>query len=370
MVKLCLAIKWINIRWSILFILSLEKIFCVSSIKPIYIQNTIMPFKEKVDVKETNVYEHNPKILEILLCDRTKSRKNKIQNIIWATDNYFSTNWYSFFDEMTIDMIIWLNWNVIRPRTKKSKAEQQKRIKEKAEVFTPAWMCNFQNNLLDYSRFWYSWVFNVEQWESWCVVKDKIDFPKWKTWKDYVKEKRLEISCWEAPYLVSRYDATTWEILNVNDRIWLLDRKYRVLNENVKTEKIRFERAKEAHKSIYWYEWQWDSLLIARENILYTFIDNYKYKFRKEPSIEKIIEIAEIISRNIWQMDWIRWVIPCSCINKIEMDNSLFWDGKVKKDCCPWCIKWTYNHNWIKCKIKNRDTDKVFYFSSLFPQKN
>ena len=38
---------------------------------------------------------------------------------------------------------------IIRPRAVKSKEEQTQRAKDKAEVFTPAWICNAQNNLID-----------------------------------------------------------------------------------------------------------------------------------------------------------------------------------------------------------------------------
>jgi hypothetical protein len=39
----------------------------------------------------------------------------------------------------------------------------------------------------------------------------------------------MEISCGEAPYLVSRYDTVSGNIISVDDRIGLLDRKLRVV---------------------------------------------------------------------------------------------------------------------------------------------
>lgn len=48
--------------------------------------------------------------------------------------------------------------------------------------------------------------------------------------------KRLEITCGEAPYIVSRYDAATGEIIPIERRIGILDRKLRVVNENTETE--------------------------------------------------------------------------------------------------------------------------------------
>ncbi|MEE3499435.1 MAG: restriction endonuclease subunit M, partial [Ruminococcus bromii] len=53
-----------------------------------------------------------------------------------------------------------------------------------------------------------------------------------KSWQDYIKDTRLEMTCGEAPYLVSRYDAITGEDIAVSDRIGLLDRKLRIVGEN------------------------------------------------------------------------------------------------------------------------------------------
>ena len=159
-----------------------------------------------------------------LLKDRTTNK-----NIIWATDNYESNwFWYHFEDWINAAFITWFNWNVIRPRIKKSIIEQRKRSTEKAEVFTPAWMCNKQNNAIDNVRFWKEWVFNKElSWNKRIINDHKIIFPnkKWHTWKDYVSLIRLEITCWEAPYMVSRYDVTSWAIVDVNERIWFRERK-------------------------------------------------------------------------------------------------------------------------------------------------
>lgn len=57
-----------------------------------------------------------------------------------------------------------------------------------------------------------------------------------KTWKDYVKSKRLEVACGEAPYLVSRYDATTACPIPISHRVGILDRKFRVIDENTPSE--------------------------------------------------------------------------------------------------------------------------------------
>ena len=42
---------------------------------------------------------------------------------------------------------------IIMPRVLKDKYQQAKRSKDKAEVFTPSWVCNAQNNLVDEAWF-------------------------------------------------------------------------------------------------------------------------------------------------------------------------------------------------------------------------
>jgi hypothetical protein len=147
----------------------------------------------------------------------------------------------------------------------------------------------------------------------------------------YISEVRLEITCWEAPYIASRYDTTTGKFIEVVDRIWILDRKLRVVNENTDTEENWLSATEIAYKSIYAYEYHWDSLLLAREAILYTFIDNFFIKFNKHPDIENIKNIANIISWNIWQMDGLKWIIPNEANEKYIFCNIMNWKKKNSK---------------------------------------
>ena len=48
--------------------------------------------------------------------------------------------------------------------------------------------------------------------QGWQVNTEKVKFDTKDGWKKYVDSKRLEITCGEAPYIVSRYDAATGEI--------------------------------------------------------------------------------------------------------------------------------------------------------------
>lgn len=325
----------------------------------------ILNLDEKVDIKENSIYNLNPDLLSILLFDNTTKK-----NIIWATDMYESRGFgYEINSQITIDKITGRLGQVIKPRIKKSRQEQDKRIKVKAEVFTPSWVCNEQNNLADNSWLESENVFNKSNGTSWNTNKNKITFPNGKTWEDYINSLRLEISCGEAPYLVSRYDTTTGEIIPIIDRIGLLDRKLRIVNENTNNKNDWYENVVKSYKSIYGFEWQGDSLLIARENLLYTFMDYYIDRFKEEPSIDELKEIANIISWNIFQMDGLKFVIPNSCKNDVEINYTLFGEEKIENECLGCKKNNNKLHNGIYVKIMNWNTNKQMKFLSLFSKK-
>jgi len=321
-----------------------------------------------IDILENELIENYPHILEILLRDQTTQK-----NIFWATDNYEHLgDSYKFDSEILPDLITGENGNVIMPRVQKQKVLQLSRSKEMAEVFTPSWICNAQNNMVDNAWFDRADVFNKEivlenKTKSWETTKEKIIFPKDKTWKDYVSDTRLEITCGEAPYLVSRYDTTTGKFIKIEDRIGLLDRKLRIVNENVDDIENWLKATQIAFQNIYGFEWQGDNLLLARENLLFTFIENYQFKFKNEPTIENIKNIAEIISWNIWQMDGLKGVVPSSCKDKIEETVELFEPTpktKIKK--CPGCEKQNIKrHNGVYCNIMDWEINKPIRFIDL-----
>ena len=262
---------------------------------------------ENIDINETEVLKQYPEVLEMLLKDHTTQ-----QNIYWATDSYADRGeGYQFKDAVIADSITGDNGMIIRPRSVKSKDEQTKRSKDMAEVFTPSWVCNAQNNLIDDAWFGKQGVFNAESPEhTWKATTGKIEFPEGKTWKDYVRDTRLEITCGEAPYLVSRYDTVSGMPIVLAERIGLLDRKLRVVSENTETTGEFLDWCQEAYKNTYGYEWQGDNLLLAREALLFTFLDYYRAKFGEEPLLKSIQYIAYIISWNVWQMDGLKFCPP------------------------------------------------------------
>lgn len=274
--------------------------------------------QEKVDIKEDVLFQLDKELLEILLKDHSSNK-----NIIWAIDDYkIYGNNFSASDYITIESITGKNGNIIKPRTEKSKEEQVIRIRQKAEVFTPSWICNAQNNLIDNDWFKSNTVFNKEIDKGWITNNQKVKFPNGKTWQEYVKLVRMEITCGEAPYLTSRYDSTTGEYIEPKDRIGLLDRKLRVISENISIEQLWIEWAIVAVQNIYGYDWQGDNVLLARENVLYAVLEYFEYKFNKTLPTNIIKELSEIISWNIWQMDGLKFVIPNSCVDEIIEEKT------------------------------------------------
>jgi hypothetical protein len=308
-----------------------------------------------IDILENEIVAQYPDVLEILLRDHTTQKY-----IFWATNNYEHLGKpYSSDSYILPELITGENGNIIMPRVHKDKALQQSRSKEMAEVFTPSWICNAQNNLIDNAWFGKKGVFNQEktlsdETKSWEVNSNKITFPKGKNWKGYVRDTRLEIACGEAPYITSRYDSTTGEFIPIQNRVGILDRKLRVINENIDSSGEWLKAAQTAFKNTYAFEWQGDSLLLAREAILATFIENYSVKFDKEPLLKSIQYIAYIISWNTWQMDGLKGVIPNSCGHKTEISVNLFGETETKLTFCEGCEKGnTRKHNGTYSLIKD-----------------
>lgn len=275
-------------------------------------------------------------VLKILLIDRTTNR-----NIIWGTDDYdhLGEGYYSHYP-ILFELITGKNLGVIQPRILKTKESQGNRTKGRAEVFTPSWVCNAQNNLVDNAWFGCENIFNREIEKGWETNIEKIRFPdkKNKTWQKYIDEKRLEITCGEAPYLVSRYDTVSGEPLELEDRIGMLDRKMRVVCENTYNETEWLKWSERAFQSLYGFEFQGDSLLIARENLLASYCDYMEDKLNRQPTEKELINIARIISWNLWQMDGLTYTIPYGkAVEPIEQ-IALF-DFREKEKSCLSIIK-------------------------------
>lgn len=284
-----------------------------------------------------NTLRQHPEILAILLLDRTRTTEKSPHHLIWATDFYTG---YKPKAEIKLSDVTGKHINLIQPRIARSKIEQKSRTRDKAEVFTPPSVVSFMNRSLD------------RQSENWPVDANN--------WQAYVKELRLEITCGEAPFIVSRYNVVIGKkILRLEHRTGFLDRKLQVVSQFCHDSGDWYEWAKQAYRASYGYEWQGDNLLLARENLLYAFIDYWNAKFPNQAidltkklsgvHFSMLKEIAEIISWNLFQMDGIKYVIPMSC-----------WSG------CIGCDKLEpHRHNGKYAKIMDWEFGKIRKFVDL-----
>ena len=305
--------------------------------------------KQEIDIPSIDIREDyllkKDSLLDILLQDKTTGN-----TILWATDSYEQKGKkFASFAPITSDLVTGKNGKLIQPRSVKSKEEQLLRTRDKAEVFTPLSIVKQMNDACDTKR----------------ITKNN--------WQEYVALLKLEITCGEAPFIVSRYDPVydKQELLPLAERVGFLDKKLTVVSKYCTTQDEWLKWAKIAFQSSYGYEWQGDSLLIARENLLYTFIDYYQDKFKETPSTELQKEIAEIIVWNIFQMDGLKYVIPMSCKTEtitIKGEVTLFGkedDRIVEKPCAGCENKTGKNHNGTYVKIMNWKEDIIIRFVDI-----
>ena len=259
-------------------------------------------------------------VLDTLLKDRSTGK-----NIIWATDppEELQTVMYEPVtdrSQITTQQLGLTHYEVVLPRMMKQTDTQQQRTRKKGEVFSPAWVCNKMNNALDAD--WFRGLgagesagqFTMELPQGWQTVETPVQFPVCKgrtpAWVQYVQSRRLEVTCGEAPFLASRYDAATGEMIPVARRIGILDRKLRVVSENAATEDEWRKYATHAVQSTYGYEYQGDNLLLARVNLLLTYAEHLQARWQRKPTKEELQPIANIISWNLWQMDGLHLSVP------------------------------------------------------------
>lgn len=259
-----------------------------------------------------------PESIQFLLL-KDKTTRN---NIKWGTDNYLSVSTL-YTPEAEIKKSDLKSVSIL-PRVKKTAEEQLSRTRDKAEVFTPSWICAIQNNQID--EAWFGWAdsFCVVDGAGWKTVSDKVSFPEGRTWKDYVEDIRLEITCGEAPYLTSRYDTVTGDMIPVENRIGLLDRKLRVVTENTDGEEEWSLWARRAVESVYGYDFQGDNVFLARKNILLAYSEYMYSVFGHYPDKRTLQGLATVVAWNIWQMDGLNNSVPFSSVLIVEKEEDLF----------------------------------------------
>lgn len=283
------------------------------------------------DLNNSAILRENESLLSLLLKDHTTGK-----NIKWGTDSYINHG-FSFRNDQEIKINLITGWyeGFIRPRVDKDIDIQLERKRNKAEVFTPSWVIKLQ-------------------------VEAALEDMKELSLTEFIQTKWLEITCGEAPYMVNRYDMETGEVIPLKDRSGFIDVKFKKLNQEIEPEKEWLKLAVEIYKASYGYEYQGDSLLLARENLILTFIDNYFYMFGAFPKEKVLLEITKIISRNVFQMDGLTYEVPYSVGGTGDFGTqlSLFDEVEVLKTEIPKFAKiklWERNKIVEFKRLKERD---------------
>ena len=105
-----------------------------------------------------------------------------------------------------------------------------------------------------------------------------------------------------------------------------------------------------AFQNIYGFELQGDNLLLARTNLLLSFIDYTKHFLKRNPTEDELKKIAEIISWNLWQMNGLTFSTPFSSGGD-DMQDYLFEEMNITEN--------------FPCKIMDWKENKIILYKSL-----
>lgn len=270
-------------------------------------------------------YKHCEEIHQMLLYDH-----NTKKSLIFANHQFEEIDTeFTFSAEIPLSFAmkppsVIDHTGTFAPSFFKSQQEKTGRCKKNAEVTTPAWVINKMNSLIDnvcWSGDESINPFNKQEHlaKEWATTKTPIPFPckRFATWQEYVGALRIEFTCGEAPYIVSRYCCQTGRPIPTKERVGFLDRKLRVVTENTQTREEWRLATHIAVRSCYGYEYQGDNLYLGRQNILNSVVDYHIDLFDEMPGQDYLLELAYSISWNFFQMDGIKYVLPGSDFSDI-----------------------------------------------------
>jgi hypothetical protein len=250
--------------------------------------------KKGVDISRMTLFRYTQKFLKSVSHERVNV---SLEEILKSTRENPSIQ-DILLQERTTGTRFDINPNKVVLRYMKSAAIKKKRTRTKAEVFTPIEIVRQMNDSLD-NGFTGSDI-------------------------DYIKRTSLEVTCGEAPFLTTRYDSCTGRTIPVEERVGLLDRKLQHIHTDNEMEWCI--QAEFALKSTCGYEWQEDSLYIARMNVLLSVVESFVDRFGKSP--KDIEKWAEIVSYNLFRMDGVSLCLPETKIPAMTMN----WDmGKMER---------------------------------------
>ena len=245
-----------------------------------------------IHIEDDILYLRRLGLLDKLLLDRTTRR-----NIVWGSSAHAGLGKeYESGCEIRGELITGDRSGVIKTRARKELGARSDRTRKNGEVFTPLWICRRRNDYGD------------ETWQETAAARGGKKLAA--RWRRYVDRRVLEITCGEAPYLASRYDAATGGEIPLAERIGIIDRKLRAVDENAETEGEWLKWAFRAFEAAYGYELLGDNLVIARVNLFMTFDENLRRRWGRAPTMRECQRLIKIITWNIWQADGLTGKVP------------------------------------------------------------
>lgn len=237
-----------------------------------------------IDPSDLPALRRQTRLLQILLLDRNRSDAGVSHHLTWQSDGSWHELQLSDLAKFSLD------------------------YQPQAELQTPREIVAKVNRQVDYrSGHW------------------PADSQNWQT---YVTDLKLELCCGVAPFIVDRSSVT-----QVSERVGFLDRKLQTVSRFCRQPTDWLHWAQNAYQSSYGYELYGDRLFLAREKLLYTFVDFWNQQFpdnsidlrrKLAPAHQTMLEdIAEIISWNLFQMDGLTYQTPGTDIDAKIMDWSV-----------------------------------------------
>lgn len=315
-----------------------------------------------INIQDDILILNNRGLLNRLLEDKTTKK-----NIMWATDAYsaFGERYFRN-EEIRPELITGANSDIIKTRARKAMELQFERTRQRAEVFTPMWICKRMND--DAGRFWFEDNGAATGTDYYADYTENLKNND-KLFKRYIDSKWLEITCGEAPYLVSRYDVATGEMIPVSKRSGILDRKLQVIGKLLDSEDEWLKWVIRAYQATFGYEFQGDNVLISRVNMLMTFAEYMEERWCRKPTNKECEKLANIIAWNIWQMDGLTFTIPYrkaqEHFQQLDIFGLLDEDNEIQKDLHEEVVNQPY------CRIYDwRNRKKSVEFQALKKGKN
>lgn len=194
--------------------------------------------------------------------------------------------------DQTICRQIWQDGDPIPvPRFAKTAAEQKRCTKERAEVFTPPWIVDKMVN----------------------YIPDVIEPNK----------TVLEITCGEGAFLTTRYHPDTGEYIPPDERVGILDRRLKRINEQHRgTPAGWWDQALDALETVYGYDIDLNNVLLTRANLFLTTMEFHAQWCDPAVPLLYTDSAAEIISRNIFQMDGLTGTIPGTDVKPLKLEST------------------------------------------------